>query len=164
MSQDRVSGNLSADDRAAILQSIEAAQARLPFLTDLDPEENRTLLRIGDKTEAFVRRALDVAERNPDMLPRSFDLEEMRADVDLYFQLQAIDWALTQFKELVSDTVGAVGEDAYRAALEVYSYAKLGSAEGVDELRELMRRRFQRSGSGSGAGSDDSDPEPDGAA
>lgn len=160
MSQDRVSGSLSADDRAAILEAIGAARARMPFLIDLTPDENRSLLRIGDKTEAFVRRALDVAERNPEMLPGSFDLEEMRADVDLYFQLQAVDWALTQFKELVSDTAGAVGEDAYRSALEIYNYAKLGSAEGLDELRELMRRRFNRSGSRSAAAPDDSATEP----
>jgi hypothetical protein len=38
---------------------------------------------MGDKSRAFVSKALEVARQNPDFLPRSFDLDEMKRDVEL---------------------------------------------------------------------------------
>jgi hypothetical protein len=151
---DRVTGTLTEENRQQILDLIEQAKAQMPYLLDLSTEEQRTLLRLRDKTEAFVRQAQDVASRNPEILPRAFDLEQVHADVDLYFALRCIQWALIQFKELVDDTVSAVGSEAYASALEVYRYAKYNGAEGLDQLRELMAQRFNRGPGGSGDGAE----------
>ena len=50
---------------------------------DLTPEQRKSLPKMGDKSQAFVNKALEVATQNPDFLPGSFDLEEMKRDVEL---------------------------------------------------------------------------------
>ena len=50
------------------------------------------------------------------------------------------------FTELLDDTVSAVGADAFSATLDVYGFAELADADGLDELRALMARRFSGQG------------------
>ena len=81
----------------------------------------------------LTSKALEVATQNPDFLPRSVDLEEMRKDVQLFEAMYPIVVALTQLQELVDDTCLAAGSEAYAAALQVYSYAKAsGQGSGLD--------------------------------
>jgi hypothetical protein len=54
----------------------------LPVLIDLTTKERRALTKMGDKSSAFVIKALEVAKQNPDFLPRAFNVEEMRKDVE----------------------------------------------------------------------------------
>ena len=79
---------------------------------------------MGGRSRGFVSQALDVAAQNPDTLPRSFDVEEMRKDVELLTALSPVTVALAQLNELVDDTFMAVGSEAYTAALAVYQYTR----------------------------------------
>jgi hypothetical protein len=107
--------------------------------------ERKSLPKMGDKSRAFVSKALEVATQNPDFLPRAFDLDEMRKDVQLFEQLYPLVLSLTQLQELVDDTCVAVGSEAYAAALLVYNYAKAsGEGTGLDTLVEDMGQRFAR--------------------
>ncbi len=100
---------------------------------------------MGDKSRAFVSKALEVAAQNPEFLPRSFDLEEMRKDVQLFEALYPVLLSLTQLQELVDDTSLAVGSEAYAAALQVYNYAKAsGQGAGLDAVVVEMGQRFAR--------------------
>ena len=116
---------------------------KLPFLVDLSAEERKALPKMGDKSRAFVSKALEVATQNPDFLPRSFDLDEMRKDVQLFEALFPLLMALTQLQELVDDTCLAVGSEAYASALQVYNYAKAsGQGSGLDSVIGEMGQRF----------------------
>lgn len=88
MPDNRISASLSQADRQAVIDAINTIRAKLPFLVDLSPEERRSLPRMGDKSRGFVTLALEVATQNADILPRSFDVEDMRKDVELleYFE------------------------------------------------------------------------------
>ncbi len=100
---------------------------------------------MGDKSRAFVSRALEIATQNPDFLPRSFDLEEMRRDVELFEAMHPVMLAVKQLHELVDDTYMAVGSEAYSAALSVYNYAKVsGQGAGLDEAVKELGTRFAR--------------------
>ena len=48
------------------------------------------MARLGDSNRAFTRKALEIAMLNPDFLPRSFDLDEMQRDLELFESLQPI--------------------------------------------------------------------------
>lgn len=145
MTRNQISATLSQADREEILAAIATIKEKLPFLKDLSPEERSSLPKMGDKSRAFVSKALEVATQNPDFLPRSFDLEEMQKDVELFQTLYPILMALTQLQELVDDTVLAVGSDAYAAALLVYQFAKVsGKGSGLDNLADSMGKRFAR--------------------
>ena len=145
MSNQLVSASLSAEDKQAVMGAIQTIKDTLPFLIDLSNEERRSLLKLGDKSRAFVNKAVEVADQNIDLLPRSFDLEEFQRDVQLFSDLNRIWIAFSQLGELIDDTVIASGSDAYSAALEVYTYVKVaGTGPGLDELKAMMAKRFAK--------------------
>jgi hypothetical protein len=140
-----ISATLTPADREAVMAAVATIKQKLPFLIDLSAEERKALPKLGDKSRAFVSKALEVATQNPDFLPRSFDLEEMRKDVQLFEALYPLLLSLTQMQEWVDDTYLAVGSEAYAAALQVYNYAKAsGQGSGLDGAVEEMGQRFAR--------------------
>ena len=96
MTANRISATLAAADRDAVLAAITTIRQKLPFLIDLTAEERSALSKFGDKSRAFVSKALEIASQNPSILPRSFDLDEMRSDFQLFQDLQPILMALNQ--------------------------------------------------------------------
>ncbi|MER3493846.1 MAG: hypothetical protein C4323_16920 [Mastigocladus sp. ERB_26_2] len=145
MTANRISANISQTDREAVMQAIATIKAKLPFLIDLTTEERKSLPKLGDKSRAFVSKALEVAAQNPDFLPRSFDLDEMRRDVELFEALYPILLSITQLQELLDDTFVAVGSEAYAAGLLVYNYAKAsGKGTGLDVALDDLGQRFVR--------------------
>ncbi|MEH1924200.1 hypothetical protein [Nostoc sp.] len=126
-------------------QLITTIREKLPFLIDLTTEERKALPKLGDKSRAFVSKALEIGTQNPDFLPRSFDLNEMRQDIELFEALYPILLSLTQLQELVDDTSVAVGSEAYAAGLMVYNYAKVsGKGAGLESMIDDLGRRFAR--------------------
>ncbi|MBD2163206.1 hypothetical protein H6G04_02200 [Calothrix membranacea FACHB-236] len=145
MADTQVSAKLSAADREAVMEAISTIRQKLPFLIDLSTEERKALPKLGDKSRAFVSKALEIAAQNPDFLPRSFDVDEMRRDIELFEALYPILLSLTQLQELVDDTSVAVGSEAYAAGLLVYNYAKAsGKGAGLDSMVDDLGRRFAR--------------------
>ncbi len=145
MTTNHISATLVKADRDAVMAAITTIKEKLPFLLDPTVEQRKSLPKMGDKSRAFVSKALEVATQNPDFLPRSFDLDEMRRDVELFESLYPILLSVTQLQELVDDTCMAVGCDAYAAALTVYNFAKAsGKGSGLDALVDEMGRRFAR--------------------
>ncbi|APB34158.1 hypothetical protein GlitD10_1832 [Gloeomargarita lithophora Alchichica-D10] len=145
MPANRVSAVLSKEDCEAILAAFNTIKTKLPFLIDLTKEERVALPKMGDKSRAFVTKALEVATQNPDFLPRSFDLEEMRKDTELFEAMYPILLASSQIHELIEDTVMEVGSEAYAAALVVYNYAKTSDqGAGLDGVVDEMAKRFAR--------------------
>ena len=140
-----ISATLTQADRAAVMDAIATIKDRLPFLVDLSVEERKALPKMGDKSRAFVSKALEVAIQNPDFLPRSFDLDEMRKDVQLFEAIYPLVMALAQLQELMDDTYTLVGSEAYAAALQVYNYAKAsGQGSGLDAAVDELGQRFAR--------------------
>ena len=145
MSMSPISATLTQVDRDAVMNAVATIKEKLPFLIDLNADERKTLPKMGDKSRAFVSKALEVATQNPDFLPRSFTLEKMRKDVQLFEAMYPIVVALTQLQELVDDTCLAAGSEAYAAALKVYNYAKAsGQGGGLDAVVGEMGQRFAR--------------------
>ena len=145
MADNKVSAKLSSADREAVMQAITTIREKLPFLIDLTTEERKALPKLGDKSRAFVSKALEIGTQNPDFLPRSFDLNEMRQDIELFEALYPILLSLTQLQELVDDTSVAVGSEAYAAGLMIYNYAKAsGKGSGLDSMVDDLGRRFAR--------------------
>jgi len=145
MPVNRVSAQLGEAERQAVFAAIQTIRQKLPFLIDLTPEERRTLPRSGDKSRGFVEQALQVAEQNPDILPRTFDVGEMRNDVELLSALSSVQTAVSQLNELVDDTLLAVGSEAYAASLLVYQFARsAGKGAALDTALDALGQRFAR--------------------
>jgi hypothetical protein len=145
MSTTPISATLAQTQKDAVLQAIATIKENLPFLVDLSADDRKALPKMGDKSRAFVSKALEVATQNPEFLPRSFDLDEMRKDVQLFEALYPLLLSLMQLQDLLDDTSLAVGSEAYAAALQVYNYAKAsGQGTGLDTMVEEMGQRFAR--------------------
>ena len=143
ISENLISAEVSSDDRKAIMEAIAAIRARLPFLVDLSNEERDLLPKMGEQTHSFVMKLLELAKQHPELFPKEFNLAEFQKDVELYNNLFPLLNSLKQLNQLVSDTLVAVGSDIYTEALEAYTYAQSsGKAQGLDDIRAIMSRRF----------------------
>lgn len=143
--ENRISASLPAEQLKNVLGLIDQLQTALPFLLALSTDERKALPRGGDASRAFIDKSLKLAQTRSDFLPRSFELGEFVADVQLRNALEAVQTRLAPLIEKLDDTTAAVSADAYNAALEVYHYARQsGSGSGIDELVDLMGKRFAR--------------------
>ena len=145
MVENRVDASLSQEEVQEIMVAIQTIKEKLPFLIDLSKEERVSMLKMGDKSRAFVEKTRELVKQNPDFLPRSFDIEEMERDVELFQSLYPIAQSLSQLHELVDDTMMVVGSEAYAAALVAYRYAKDSDLDaGMDAVLDDISRRFAR--------------------
>ena len=143
--ENRIEATVTNADSQAVLDALALVRTKLPFLVSLAAEDRQSLPKMGDKSRAFVAQALAIAEQNDQFLPRSFDVSEMRKDVDLAEAIYPILVAATQLLERLEDTYKLVGSDAYAAALVVYRAAKdNGEGEALDTLLDTLGQRFAR--------------------
>ena len=146
MLQNRISAVLPQPDAEAVMGSIASIQSNLPFLIDLTTDEIKALPKLGDRSRAFVTKALELATQNPGFLPREFDVEEMRKDVKLFEAIYPLQQGLMKLSEKLDDTAIEVGSEAYVAALLVYNYAKssgIGTTS-LDGVVDDLGQRFAR--------------------
>lgn len=123
--QNLISLNLQQQDIAEINKAIATLKAKLvPQLKAMQSEERRELPKMGDKTVAFVSKALEHCTANPELAPQFLDMNEFRTDVNTIETLRSIHSPLEQLTELLSDSMTLAGSDAYAAALMFYGSVK----------------------------------------
>lgn len=145
MTQNLISLHLSNADLDALDHAIEQLEARLSFLLELSVDERRSLLKMGDKSEAFCRQAGIILGQNPQILPSSFDLPKFLNDITTLDQLRPRLSRLRQIGIRADDTETALGSDIYEAALEGYAFARVsGKGAGLDALKDAAASRFAR--------------------
>lgn len=148
MSQNLISMNLTAKQLAAVDAALTTLEENLSGLTALTALQRSRLVKMGDKSEAFCRQAVDVMGENPGVLPVNFDLAEVRRDLAMHDALRPRLIRLERLFEKANDTDIALGSDVMTAALEGYAFLKIsGKGEGLEGLRRAMSARFERSGS-----------------
>jgi hypothetical protein len=140
--------HLTAEQWAQVDEAIDLLATRLePALVALSQDQRQRAVKMGDGSEAFCRKALDVIRENAGLMPRNFDIDEMRLDLEAHDALHARIVRLTKLLEKAHHTDMALGSDAMVAALEGYAFLKTaGKAEGVDALRKLLGKRFEANG------------------
>ena len=145
MPYQNISADLSAEDVKEIKVALETIQAKLPFLVNLTVEERRRLYKMGDKSLAFVNNSLTAAQSNPDILPGSFDTEELARDYQLATVLNDLRISLRQVTEKVDDTLVAVGSEAMASSLSVYDYVKAAAKRqpGLKAVAAQLGERFK---------------------
>ena len=144
MNTNRVSATLSNTDQEAVMAALGVIREKLPFLIDLTTTERKTLSKLGDKTQPFVKKAVDIAQQHPELLPAAF-LDEMRKDAHLLETLSPIRLAIDLLQKQIDDTAIQVGAEAYAAARTVYAVTKTPYAGAI--LRTAandMGKRFGR--------------------
>jgi hypothetical protein len=145
MAYQNITGSLSPQDIQEIKAALQTIQKKLPFLVTLSNEERRRLLKMGDKSLAFVNNSVTAAQSNREILPASFDVEELVRDYQLASALTELLTSMRQITEQVDDTLLAVGSEAMSSSLTVYDYVKTAAKKtpGLKTVAEQLGERFK---------------------
>ena len=145
MSYQNIAAALSPQDIQEIKAALQTVQRKMPFLITLSTEERRKLVKMGDKSLAFVNNSITAAQSNREILPATFDVEELVQDYQLAAALTELLISMQQLTEQVDDTLMAVGSEAMTSSLTVYDYVKTASKKtpGLKTVAEQLGERFK---------------------
>ena len=143
MSQNLISLTLDDATLASIDAALDSLETAFIGLIALNPEQRRSLARMGDKSEAFCRQTLTVLAQNPQVLPPSYDLAEAQDDLRTRDCLRPRLMRLMRLSERADDSDTALGSDVMSAALEGYALLRVsGRNQGLESLRDALSVRF----------------------
>lgn len=151
-----MANQFNQDIAAAKLQRVQEALDVLktelgPLLISLTPDERKSMLRMGDKTVAFVQKTADYAAANPGFVPQFVDLKELKQDAAGLAALAPILRQLEQLRLDTDSTLMVAGSEAYANALTIYNYIKFqaqnhqqGAQAAFDDLKTRFAAQGQR--------------------
>ena len=144
MGQNLVATHLTSEQWTKLDQGLAQMQAAVePMLVAISARAKKTMVKMGDGSEAFCRKAVGVMEENVGLMPRDFDLAEVRRDLSAHDALNDRIIMLTQLLERMRDAEMALGSDVMVASLEGYAVLKaVGKGEGVEALKKMLGKRF----------------------
>jgi len=130
---------------AAIDAALDALEAQLDGLIDVDADQRRSLPKMGDKSEAFCRKAVEVLNNNPGVLAVNYNLAEVKRDLAAFDALRPRLLRVGKLYEKMQDSQMALGSDLMTASLEGYAFLKVaGKGEALDTARAALSVRFSR--------------------
>ena len=145
----RISAELTAANKTAILTKIDEITALLPFLLNLTVEERSTLPKMGafrdGMDEAFAMEMM----AHPEMVPGFVDMTELAGDRALRAALRDLFQRVGALCEALGDTQTAAGVDVYMAYLSFYNNVKQAAKRnvpGANTVQENLKRFFRRGG------------------
>ncbi|MBK8805510.1 MAG: hypothetical protein IPO21_02210 [Bacteroidales bacterium] len=150
--ENKISVTINAETTKVILDAIKTIEDNLPFLINLSVEDRKNLPKMGDKTVAFVTKALEYSKQNKDVVPSFLDVAEFEKDVDVVTNLSRVLVPLHQLAEKIDDTTMLGGSEAYTAALVFYSAVKGAAKAGVPGMKTIyneLQARFPGRSKGS---------------
>ena len=146
--ENRISLQLSEEEKTQLNGHIEGIVAILESkLHTLLPEEKRDLPKMGDKTVAFVEKALEYGEQYPGYMPNFIDVPEARIDFETVRLLRKFNTPLARLTTEIDDTMTLAGSEAYSAALSIYKVLKNAASMGQPGAKEAsieLKNRFPR--------------------
>jgi hypothetical protein len=159
MKDDRHKNAIPEETLKEVYAQITAVKTALaPYTLALTPQERRTMLKMGDRSLAFVEKAYDYACDNPTLVPSYLNMDDFGKDFSDAHGLWRLLTAIQQLEEGVSDTIMAAGSEAYHAALAVYHNAQAAAKDdipGAKAVYETLRVHFPVGKKRGGGGTDE---------
>ena len=139
----------TAIPEAAITQAhgqISAVIQQLaPHTIALTPHERQIMLKMGDKSLAFVEKAHGYAHDNPSLTPSYLDMTAFDVDFADAHGLWALLTLVKQLEEALEDTIMSARSEAYHAALAFYHNVQAAAKDdvpGAKAILEDLKARF----------------------
>ena len=148
MSQENlISTELPAAVAADIIEKLNAINTALAgiLLFNLTGQDRLELYKLGDKSAAFVDKALEYAANNPALVPSYLDLVEANKDLKLSKDLNNILKQVSTLQRAIEDTAMVAGSEAYDAAWVFYASVKGASrvnVPGSQSVFEDLQKRY----------------------
>ena len=144
--QNLISMEIPQQDLKAINEAVSTLRSKLlPHLKTLKPEDRIALPKMGDKTVAFVIKALEHCSANPELAPPFLNLQEFKEDFSSVEVLRSIYAPLVQITDSLSDSILLSGSDALSAALMFYNsvhYAHKSNVPKAGTIYKDLSERF----------------------
>lgn len=121
------------------------AAAIKPYVHTLEDDQRKEMLKIGDRSEIFVKKSIEFCKSNPEFLPSYFKAEDMETDFDNYTAFKPLLRALLQQADNVGDTALVCGSEAYQAALVYYGSVRQAAERGIlgaQSVYEELKKHF----------------------
>lgn len=153
----RISAEVTAANKTAILTKITEITALLPFLVNLTKDERIQLPKLGTASLGFDEQCASYMATAPNLVPPFVDPAEVTKDRALRLVLADIWRELRKLCEKVDDTLLLVGSEIWMADLSFYQTVKQASRRGVggaDTIYDDLKARFP------GVAGDEEEEEP----
>lgn len=138
MSQNKVSVSIPEADYAQVVQKLTEVQALLkPHVVALTSDERRALPKMGDKTFAFVEKALSYSKDKPALTPGFIEVAEWEKDSQAQNQLVNLYRMCEQLCSSLDDTAMLCGSEAYTNALGFYNSIKQAAKMNVPDAKPI---------------------------
>jgi len=148
MADNRISLTIDNEKLVRINDALTVLETELgSILYTLTSDEKKRILRLGDKSIAFVNKAYEVAKLDPEVVSLIVDIPEFGVDIDAIATLKPISYRLEKLASNLTDAEALSGHEAYQAALQTYALfknaAKMGHP-GAKAMVEQLKERFPR--------------------
>ncbi len=139
----RIDVVLTAEQIASVRAAVATLNTALPFLVSMSAAERRLLMKLGPKSEAFVRQTHELAREHPEILPIGLSVAELDRDQILRDELLPTKQDLELLLRRINDTMLLAGADLMQGTLIVYrGLRSYGDAAGYGTIRAELGRRF----------------------
>ena len=143
--ENRISIAINEEAIAKITEAVATIEQQLPNLINLTVEDRKSLPKMGDKTLAFVNKALEYSKQNSKVVPSFLDVAEFEKDVQAVININKVLIPLQQLVEKLDDSTLLAGSEAYIAALTFYNAVKSAAKAGVPGMKTMnddLQARF----------------------
>lgn len=146
VSVNRISLEVTPQQRQAAADAIAQVRAALPGLAKLQPGERRELHGFGAANEVFARATIRALQAHPHLVPPNMDLAGAQADLDALDAVRPLLEAVRLLAAELGDTVALLGHDAVDFAYDGYQLLKVSgnSDNALDTLRRDIGAQFRR--------------------
>ena len=145
MATNHVSIGFAEDQLARVIAAILVLETELSSLISIPFAERKGMLKMGDKSEVFVRETLAVLLDNPKIVSESLGVPEAVADLKALDQIRTFLRRLQVLVEKAESTELALGADLFQAMLEGYAMLKVsGKHHGLESKRRELSARFAK--------------------
>jgi hypothetical protein len=140
--------NTSIPDEALAQISAKISEIEdllLPHTHTLTPKERQKLVKMGDKSLAFVKKANEYAKTLPAIVPAYVNVQDFDIDLADTERLFAVSQRIGILARQMDDTVFLAGSEAYEHALAIYESAKGAAARNVPGAKvaeQELKARF----------------------
>ncbi len=145
--QNNISIELTPAEINTINTAIQTIQTTLqPHLIALDARDKQGMPKMGDKSVAFVDKALDYMRTNPEFIPNFVDAGELDKDYKGFKTLNEFLRPLAQVTDNLEDTAFLCGSDTYRGTLNYYDAVRQAAKMNVPNAKAIyddLKVRFE---------------------
>jgi len=139
MTENRIDLVITQEQIDTILAALKSIEEIIPGLIELTLEQRKAMPRYSSDDLGFILDALSIAEQHPEILPPSFDLDEMRRDVNTLQKLTALSHAIARFAGIFDDSLYAAGSESKGHGRSIYQFVKTHNAL-TGKLEDALNR------------------------